>query len=68
MNWDEEELDKIDQEIRKLSNIHTGFHQRFSADKLYTPRTQRCRRLLTVKECVELERSNERMKDRQYGK
>ena len=39
-------------------NIHRGLHPRSSFDRLYLPRAQGGRGLLSVKDCVELERSN----------
>ena len=38
--------------------MHRGLHPRSSVDNFYIPRPQRGRRLLSVKDCVELERSN----------
>ena len=38
--------------------MHTGLHTRSSVDWLYIPRAQRHRGLLSVKDCIELERSN----------
>ena len=57
-NWNKGELDKIDQQTRKLLNMHRGLHPRFSIDRLYLPRAQGGRGLLSVKDCVELGRSN----------
>ena len=38
--------------------MHRGLHQRSSVDKLYIQRAQGGRGLQSVKDCVELERSN----------
>ena len=38
--------------------MHRGLHPRFSVDRLYLPRAQEGRGLLSVKDCVELQRSN----------
>ena len=38
--------------------MHRGLHPCSSVDRLYIPRAQRGRGLLSVKDCVELERSN----------
>ena len=38
--------------------MRRSLHPCFSVDRLYIPRTQRSRELLSVKDCVELERSN----------
>ena len=51
-------LDKIDRQTQKLLNMHRGLHPRSSVDRLYLPRAQRGRGLLSVKDCVGLERSN----------
>ena len=58
INWNKGELDKIDRQTRKLLNMHRGLHPRSSVDRLYIPRAQVGRGLLSVKDCVELERSN----------
>ena len=58
INWNEGEFDKIDWQTRKLLNMHRGLHPRSSVDRLYIPRAQGGRGLLSVKDCVELERSN----------
>ena len=42
----------------KLLNMHRGLHPRSSVDRLYIPRAQGGRELLSVKDSVELERSN----------
>ena len=39
-------------------NINGGLHPCSSVDRLYIPRVQKDRGLLSVKDCVELERSN----------
>ena len=38
--------------------MHRGLHPCSSVDRLYIPRAQCGRGLLSVKDCVELERSN----------
>ena len=38
--------------------MHRGLHPCSSVDRLFIPRAQRGRGLLSVKDCVELERSN----------
>ena len=58
INWNKGELDEIDRQTRKLLNMHGGLHPRFSVDRLYITRAQGDRGLLSVKDCVELERSN----------
>ena len=58
INWNMGELDKIDRQTRKLLNMHRGLHPRSSVDRLYIPRAQGGRGLLSVKDCVELKRSN----------
>ena len=54
-NWNKGELDKIDRQTRKLLNMHRGLHPSSSVDRLYIPRSQRDKGLLSVKE---LERFN----------
>ena len=38
--------------------MHRGLHPRSSVDRLYLPRAQGGRGLVSVKDCIELERSN----------
>ena len=38
--------------------MHRGLHPRSSVDRLYIPRAHGSRALLSVKDCVELKRSN----------
>ena len=56
INWNKGELDKIDRQTRKPLNMHRGLHPHSSVDRLYIPRAQRGKGLLSVKDCVE--RSN----------
>ena len=58
INWNKGELDKIDLQTQKLLNMHRGLHPRSSVDRLYIPIAQGSRGLLSVKDCVELKRSN----------
>ena len=44
--------------MQKLLNMHRGLHPRSSVDRLNLPRAQGGRALLSVKDCIELERSN----------
>ena len=38
INWNKGELDKIDRQMQKLSNMHRGLHPRSSDDRLFLPR------------------------------
>ena len=58
INRNKEELNKIDQQTQKLLNMQRGLHPRSSVDRLYLARAWGGRGLLSVKNCVELERSN----------
>ena len=58
INQNQGESDKIDRQTRKLLNMHRVLHPRSSVDSLYIPRTQGSRRLPSVKDCTEMERSN----------
>ena len=51
-------MDKIVRQMQKLLNMHRGLHPRSSVDRLNLPRAQGGRALLSVKDCIELERSN----------
>ena len=57
-NWNKRELDKSDRQMQKMLNLHRGLHPCSSVGRLYIPRAQGGRGLLSVKDCVELERSN----------
>ena len=58
INWNKGELDKIDRQTQKLLNMHRGLHSWSSVDRLYILRANGGRRVLSVKDCFELERSN----------
>ena len=58
INLNKGQLDKIDGQMRKLLNMHRDLHPRSFVDLLYITRAQRGRGLLSVKDCVELERSD----------
>ena len=58
INWNKGELDKIYRQTRKLLNMHRGLHPRSSIDRLCLPRARGGRGMLSVRDFVELERSN----------
>ena len=58
INWNKEELDRLDRKTRKFITMHGGLHRCLNVDKLYIPRTENGRALMIVRDCVELERSN----------
>ena len=58
INWNKEELDRLDRQTRKLITMHEGLHSCSNVDKLYIPRTEGGRVLMSVRYCVEQERSN----------
>ena len=58
INWNKGDLDKIDRQTQKLLIIQRGLHSCSSNDKLYIPRPEGGRGLLSVEEYVELERSD----------
>ena len=51
-------MDKIEQQTQKLLNMYRGLHPCSYVDRLYIPRAQRGRGLLSVTDCVELQRSS----------
>ena len=53
-----EELQQMDRKTRKLINIHGGLHPRSCVDRLYIPRSDGGRGLVSVEDCVEEEKCN----------
>jgi len=45
-NWHQEELQKLDQKMRKLLTIHGQHHPKADVDRLYVPRKQGRRGLM----------------------
>ena len=55
LGWRKDELRSMDTKTRKLFTIHRALHPRASVARLYLPRKEGGRGLLSVEDCVELE-------------
>ena len=58
INWNKEELDRLDRKSRKLIVMHGGLHPCLNVDKLFSQELTIVGRLMSVRDCVEAERSN----------
>ena len=58
MLWNKEELDRPDHQIWKLILMNWGLDPCSNVDRLYIPRTKGGRGLMSLRDCVLLERSN----------
>ena len=54
INWRKCELQAIDGKTRKLFTVYGGLHPRSDVDRLYAPRKDEGRGLITTEDCVEL--------------
>ena len=52
--WKKSELHTIDRETRKLFTIYGALHSKPDVDKLYIPRKEGRRGLVSIEDCVEL--------------
>ena len=52
--WIKYSLQDIHRKTRKIFTIYGGLHQKSNIDKLYVPRKEVGKRLILIKECVEL--------------
>ena len=53
-SWRKSELQAIDRKTRKLFTINGALHPKSDVDKLYIPRKEEGRRLISTEDCVEL--------------
>ena len=56
VEWTQEELDRIDRKTRKLMCMNGMLHPRANVSRLYLPRAEGGRGLLSVANCVTIER------------
>ena len=54
MSWRKSELQAIDRKTRTLFTIYGAVHSKSDVDKLYIPRKERGRSLISIEDCVEL--------------
>ena len=54
VSWRKSELQAIDRKTRKLFTIYGSLHPKSDVDRLYKPRKERGRGLVSIEECVEL--------------
>ena len=54
ISWRKSELQAIDRKTRKLFTIYGGLHPKSDVDRLYIPRKEGGRGLISIEDCVEL--------------
>ena len=54
VSWRKNELEAIDRKTRKLFTIYGALHPKSDVDRLYIPRKEGGRRLISIKDCFEL--------------
>ena len=54
VSWRESELQAIDRKTRKLFTIYGSLHPKSDVDRLYIPRKEGGRGLISIEDCVEL--------------
>ena len=55
VEWKKSELCNIDRKTRKVMNMHRALHSRANVDRLYVPRKEGGRGLISIEECVNIE-------------
>ena len=55
VSWRKSELQAIDKKTRKLFTIYGALHPKSDVDRLYIPRKEGGRGLISIEDCVELE-------------
>ena len=54
VSWTKSEQQAIDRKTRKLFTMYGAFHPKSDVDRLYIPRKERGRGLISTEDCVEL--------------
>ena len=54
VSWRKSELQAIDRKTRKLFTMHGALHPKSDVDRLYKPRKEGGRALISIEDCVEL--------------
>ena len=54
VSWNKSELHAIDRKNRKLFTIYGALHLKSDVDRLYKPRNEGGRGLISIEDCVEL--------------
>ena len=54
VSWRKSELEAIDRKTRRLFTIYGALHPKSDVDRLYIPRKEGGRGLISIKDCVEL--------------
>ena len=54
VSWRKSELQAIDRKTRKLFTIYGALHPKSDVDRLYIPRKEGGRGLISIEDCVEL--------------
>ena len=52
MDWTVDELKEADRKTRKLLTLHGALHPRSNTDRLYLPRAEGGRGLISFEECI----------------
>ena len=55
VNWTKAELDEIDRKTRKIMTIYRALHPRADVDRLYLPRSEGGRGMMSMVDCVQAE-------------
>ena len=58
LKWTKDELKAIDRKTRKIMTMNKMYHPQSDTDKLYIPRIEGGRELLSIVDCVETEEQN----------
>ena len=53
LDWRKSELQDLDKKTRKLLTMHNGLHPKSNVDRIYIPREEGGRGLISVEDCVE---------------
>ena len=53
LDWRKSELQDLDRKTRKLLTMHNGLHPKSNVDRIYIPREEGGRGLISVEDCVE---------------
>ena len=58
VNWTKSELAELDRKTRKILTIHGAHHARSNASRLYLPRREGGRGIISVEDAINTEESN----------
>ena len=58
INWNKEEVQKLDRKTRKIMTMHGALHPKSDVDRIYMPRAKGERGLITCENCIRSEGTN----------